>query len=127
MSEPTFIFTVLHPGKRPNIRSISSSEFTSGRVAFTLIELRNFSGGLTVADSIADLSHCADSSGEYSKNGENSPQPNSPLKSATSQEVTPRNFVRVGSATTRILSKSFADINYGRFGNFPKLGARFYL
>jgi cytochrome c-type biogenesis protein len=40
----------------------------------------------------------------YSRNGENSPQPYSPLKSATSRMLIPRKLVFVGSAITRIVS-----------------------
>ena len=49
------------------------------------------------------LEYDATESAPYSRNGENSPQPNSPLNNATSRRDTPRKFVLVGSATTRIL------------------------
>ena len=71
--------------------------------------LRLLKAGLNAA-AIALCSHGADSSASYSRNGENSPHPNSPLNSATSRSETPRKLVLVGSATTRIVCSKSCNI-----------------
>jgi hypothetical protein len=67
-------------------------------------------GGAFVAAAIADCNHGTHSDGEYSKNGENSAQPAAPLNKTISLFVTPRKFVLVGSAITRILSSNSGNI-----------------
>ena len=101
---PTFTLKVVTPGKEFTMPSISSESLSAGSVPFTVIDRRKSLGRGLVAASIAHSSHGAHSASLYSRNGENSPQPYSPLKSAASRTLIPRKLVFVGSATTRIVS-----------------------
>ena len=95
-SVPTFIFTVVAPGYQLRIFSISTRSSTSGMVALIGISVRFMGSAGANAASIPLINHGSDSFSSYSRNGENSAQPNGPSKSAISRRVMPRNFVRVG-------------------------------
>ena len=99
-SVPTFIFTVVAPGYQLSIFSISARSSTSGMVALIGISLRSMGKGRANAASIPLISQGRDSFSSYSRNGENSAQPDGPSKSAISLSVMPRNFVRVGIEIT---------------------------
>ncbi|CAB4704611.1 unannotated protein [freshwater metagenome] len=108
---PIFTLNVLTPGNEFTILSISALWVIAGIVPFTFTLFLNNLGVGWVADSIALSSHGTHSFAPYSRNGENSPQPASPLNKATSRVVTPLKLVLVESATTRMLSSNSGNIN----------------
>ena len=109
-SAPTLTLKVDTPGNELTSHLISAASFNSGIVPFTLIFSRYNLGGAWVAAATADCNHGTHSAGEYSRNGENSAQPAAPLNKTISLFVTPRKFVLVGSAITRILSSNSGNI-----------------